>query len=184
MEKKKIIISGDVIFDEKSAWDWEGAKVQKDHFIPTSTIEQLDDEHEGQGDAPNQDGSGSSSDSSPSASEQPSTPIRLKSLAEIYESCNFSVIEPQSFEEAGKHQNWVKAMLEEIQMIEKNNTWELVDRPKDREVIGVKWVYKTKLNPDGSIQKYKARLVAKGFKQKLGVDYYETYAPVARLETI
>jgi len=76
------------------AWDWEGAKVQKDHFIPTSTIEQLDDEHEGQGDAPNQDGSGSSSDSSPSASEQTSTPIRLKSLAEIYESCNFSVIEP------------------------------------------------------------------------------------------
>ena len=94
LKKKKIIISRDVIFDEKSSWDWEGAKVQKDHFIPTSTIEQLDDEHEGQGDAPNQDGSGSSSDSSPSASEQPSTPIRLKSLAEIYESCNFSVIEP------------------------------------------------------------------------------------------
>jgi hypothetical protein len=75
-------------------------------------------------------------------------------------------------------------MVEEIEMIEKNNTWELVDRPKDREVIGVKWVYKTKLNSDGSIQKYKARLLAKGFKQKLGIDYYETYAPVARLETI
>jgi len=75
-------------------------------------------------------------------------------------------------------------MVEEIEMIEKNNTWELVDRPKDREVIGVKWVYKTKLNSDGSIQKYKARLLDKGFKQKLGIDYYETYAPVARLETI
>ena len=75
-------------------------------------------------------------------------------------------------------------MVEEIEMIEKKNTWELVDRPKDREVIGVKWVYKTKLNSDGSIQKYKARLLAKGFKQKLGIDYYETYAPVARLETI
>ena len=75
-------------------------------------------------------------------------------------------------------------MVEEIEMIEKNNTWELVDRPKDREVIGVKWVYKTKLNSDGSIQKYKARLLAKGYKQKLDIDYYETYAPVARLETI
>ena len=75
-------------------------------------------------------------------------------------------------------------MEDEIHMIEKNNTWEIVDRPKNREVIGVKWVYKSKLNPDGSIQKYKARLMAKGFKQKPGVDYYETYAPVARLETI
>ncbi|KAL0381449.1 UNVERIFIED_CONTAM: Retrovirus-related Pol polyprotein from transposon RE2 [Sesamum angustifolium] len=55
----------------------------------------------------------------------------------------------------------VQAMEEEIKMIEKNNTWELADRPKDKEVIGVKWIYKTKLNEDGSIQKYKARLVAK-----------------------
>jgi hypothetical protein len=50
-------------------------------------------------------------------------------------------------------------MKEEIQMIEKNNTWELVDRPKDREVIGVKWVYKTKLNPNGSVQNLKQDLL-------------------------
>ncbi|KAK4401740.1 Retrovirus-related Pol polyprotein from transposon TNT 1-94 [Sesamum angolense] len=56
-------------------------------------------------------------------------------------------------------------MEEEIKMIEKNNTWELADRPKDKEVIGVKWIYKTKLNADGSIQKHKARLVAKGYSQ-------------------
>ncbi|KAK4399642.1 Retrovirus-related Pol polyprotein from transposon RE2 [Sesamum angolense] len=59
----------------------------------------------------------------------------------------------------------VQAMEEEIKMIEKNNTWELADRPKDKEVIGVKWIYKTKLNADGSIQKHKARLVAKGYSQ-------------------
>ncbi|KAL0368055.1 UNVERIFIED_CONTAM: putative mitochondrial protein [Sesamum calycinum] len=53
-------------------------------------------------------------------------------------------------------------------MIEKNNTWELADRPKDKEVIGVKWIYKTKLNADGSIQKHKARLVAKGYSQLPG----------------
>lgn len=53
-------------------------------------------------------------------------------------------------------------METEIKMIKKNKTWELVDKPKDRKVIGVKWVYKTKLNPDGSIKKYKARLVVKG----------------------
>ena len=54
-------------------------------------------------------------------------------------------------------------MDEEIQMIEKNKIWELVDHPWDKEVIGVKWVYKTKLNSDGSLQKYKARLIAKSY---------------------
>ncbi|KAK6118919.1 hypothetical protein DH2020_047337 [Rehmannia glutinosa] len=75
-------------------------------------------------------------------------------------------------------------MEEEIKMIEKNETWELTDLPQDKEAIGVKWVYKTKLNPDGSVQKYKARLVAKGYAQQYGIDYSETFAPIARLDTI
>ncbi|KZV14496.1 hypothetical protein F511_42924 [Dorcoceras hygrometricum] len=69
-------------------------------------------------------------------------------------------------------------------MIEKNKTWELVDRPKNRKIIGVKWVYRTKLNADGSINKFKARLVVKGYAQIFGVDYSDTFAPVARLDTI
>ncbi|KAH9756360.1 hypothetical protein KPL71_016050 [Citrus sinensis] len=81
-------------------------------------------------------------------------------------------------------QNWVTAMNEELFMIEKNKTWELVDRPQNRKVIGVKWVYKTKLNADGSINKYKARLVVKGFAQVPGVDYSDTFVPVARLDII
>nr|KYP69003.1 Retrovirus-related Pol polyprotein from transposon TNT 1-94 [Cajanus cajan] len=75
-------------------------------------------------------------------------------------------------------------MEEEIKMIEKNNTWELVDYPHGKDIIGVKWVYKTKLNPDGTIQKHKARLIAKGYSQQPRVDYNETFAPVARLDTI
>ena len=69
-------------------------------------------------------------------------------------------------------------------MIEKNQTWHLVERPQDRNVIGVKWVYRTKLNADGSINKHKERLVVKGYAQVFGVDYSETFAPVARLDTI
>ncbi|KAL0387365.1 UNVERIFIED_CONTAM: Retrovirus-related Pol polyprotein from transposon RE2 [Sesamum radiatum] len=94
------------------------------------------------------------------------------------------MLEPENFETAVKHKVWVQAMEEEIKMIEKNNTWELTNRPKDKEVIGVKWIYKTKLNADGSIQKHKARLVAKGYSQLPGIDYTETFAPVARLDTI
>ncbi|KAK4387925.1 Retrovirus-related Pol polyprotein from transposon RE2 [Sesamum angolense] len=94
------------------------------------------------------------------------------------------MLEPENFETAVKHKVWVQAMEEEIKMIDKNNTWELADRPKDKEVIGLKWIYKTKLNADGSIQKHKARLVAKGYSQLPGIDYTETFAPVARLDTI
>ncbi|WKA12871.1 hypothetical protein VitviT2T_030219 [Vitis vinifera] len=75
-------------------------------------------------------------------------------------------------------------MREELNMIEKNNTWELVDKPIHKKAIGVKWVYRTKLNYDGSINKHKARLVVKGYAQMFGVDFSETFAPVARLDTI
>ena len=71
----------------------------------------------------------------------------------------------------------------EIKSIEKNDTWELTDLPKGQKTIGVKWVFKTKLNEKGEVDKHKARLVAKGYKQKYGVDYTEVFAPVARQDT-
>lgn len=72
----------------------------------------------------------------------------------------------------------------EIGAILKNETWELVNAPKGVKVIGVKWVYRTKLNEKGEIDKCKARLVAKGYAQEKGVDYNEVFAPVARWDTI
>ena len=85
-----------------------------------------------------------------------------RSLSDVYERSNVVVFEPVEFEEVEKDDKWIEAMKEELRMIEKNDTWELVDRPQHRKVIGVKWVHRTKLNADGSINKYKARLVVKG----------------------
>ena len=79
---------------------------------------------------------------------------------------------------------WKKAMDDKIATIQRNKTWELVNLPEGKDVIGLKWIYKIKHKEDGSIQKYKARLVAKGYSQQPGIDFTETFAPVARMETI
>ena len=92
--------------------------------------------------------------------------------------------DPTTFEEAVKCKNWREAMSTEIESIERNQTWELTVIPKDIKPIGVKWVFKTKLNEDGTVEKFKARLVAKGYAQCHGIDYTEVFAPVARLNTI
>lgn len=77
---------------------------------------------------------------------------------------------------------WQKSMKEETLVIEKNSKWELVDRPIDKDVIGVKWINKTKFNLDGSFQKKRARLVEKSYSQKPEVDFNETFTPLARLK--
>ena len=75
-------------------------------------------------------------------------------------------------------------MNEELDQIEKNNTCELVPQPKDKNVIGTKWVFRNKLNEDRQIAKNKARLVCKGYAQVEGIDFDETFAPVAIMEAI
>jgi hypothetical protein len=75
-------------------------------------------------------------------------------------------------------------MDEEIDSIERNNTWDLVDLPEGKNSIGFKWVYKTKMNAEGEVEKYKARLVAQGFSQQPGIDYNETFSLVARIDTV
>eukprot|EP00253_Pinus_taeda_P018503 PITA_18503 len=87
------------------------------------------------------------------------------------------------FEDAVNEDKWIEAMSEEIGAIEKSKTWELVDLHEGKNAIGVKWVYKTK-NAEGKIDRHKARLVVKVYKQQQGIDYDETFAPVARMEII
>lgn len=92
--------------------------------------------------------------------------------------------DPASFEEASTKKEWRCAMEEELMAITKNGTWELVDLPDGKNVIGLKWVFKTKYHVDGSVQKRKARLVAKGYTQQQGIDFDETFSPVARFEIV
>eukprot|EP00253_Pinus_taeda_P002526 PITA_02526 len=103
----------------------------------------------------------------------------MNSFFSLY--CN--VDDPVHFEEEIKDKKWIEAMDEEINAIERNKTWDLVELPKGKEVIGVNWVYKTKSNVEGKIERHKARLVVKGYKQQYGRDYEETFALVARMET-
>ncbi|XP_059458367.1 uncharacterized mitochondrial protein AtMg00820-like [Corylus avellana] len=79
---------------------------------------------------------------------------------------------------------WKEAIDDEMESIMFNNTWILVDLPSGSKSIGCKWIFKKKMKSDGSIDKYKARLVAKGFRQSKGIDYFDTYAPVARISSI
>ena len=76
-----------------------------------------------------------------------------KTLANIYQRCNIVVIKPTSYEEETTKQNWLDAMKEELKMIEKNQMWELVDKPQHKKAIGVKWIFRTKLNFDGFVNK-------------------------------
>ncbi|CAL9004868.1 unnamed protein product [Prunus brigantina] len=92
--------------------------------------------------------------------------------------------DPITYDETIKEKKWRKVMDNEIKSTEKNHTWELTDLPKGQKTIGVKWVFRIKMNEKGDIDKHKARLVAKSYKQKHGIDYKEVFEPVARQDTI
>ncbi|KAL0295903.1 UNVERIFIED_CONTAM: Retrovirus-related Pol polyprotein from transposon RE1 [Sesamum angustifolium] len=88
--------------------------------------------------------------------------------------------EPRSFAEASKSRQWKEAMNSELAALEHNNTWIVTPLPEGKKAIGCKWVYKLKLNADGTVDRHKARLVAKGYNQIEGVDYVDCFSPVAK----
>ncbi|KAG7547513.1 Retrotransposon gag domain [Arabidopsis suecica] len=92
--------------------------------------------------------------------------------------------EPKTFKQAIVSLKWTKAMDVELGAMELNKTWSVVSLPPGKNVVGCKWVYTIKYNADGSIERYKARLVAKGYTQQEGVDYIDTFSPVAKLASV
>ncbi|BBG92676.1 multidrug resistance-associated protein 9, partial [Prunus dulcis] len=173
---EKVIISRDVVFNEEASWDWNA---QQECSVSVPLTEVVSEKEKGSNDTVVKQAEHSVENELLTEDNEERSVVDTD-----YESCNICIIEPESFEEAVKDAAWQKAMEAELEMIEKNETWELVKRPSDKPIVGVKWIFKVKLNLDGSVQKNKARLVAKGYTQKPGIDFNETFAPVARLDTV
>ncbi|GJW88262.1 ribonuclease H-like domain-containing protein, partial [Tanacetum coccineum] len=105
------------------------------------------------------------------------------------ENYNFStslnkISEPKTYSEAAKDIRWIEAMNQEMEALNRNGTWIIVDLPIGRKPIGGKWVYKVKYQSSGEVDRFKARYVAKGYNQKEGIDYEETFSPVVKIVTV
>lgn len=210
-DTKKITISRDVIFEEDAKWDWDSNATEQDvlEWGNDGTIdeEESDEEENGNGEteggvetqitnveATENIGTGEAAEITPEVGEtsrrQRRQPVWMQDFVSGEEDgeINFALYicndDPTNFDEAIREEKWKDAMAQEIKSIERNHTWELVDLPSHAKKIGVKWIFKTKLNEEGKVEKYKARLVAKGYSQTMGIDYTEVFAPVARWDTI
>ncbi|CAJ2637501.1 unnamed protein product [Trifolium pratense] len=195
---KRIVVSKDVIFEEEKSWDWGlNYKEQIDADFVWSNDDLSSDEseggHESENDGECDDENNDNEEISPrenvTEGREKRPPgwmqdfVSGEGLSEEEEEETYMVQDdmgddPILFEEAVKHEKWRKAMDSEIKSIEKNQTWELLDLPIGAKIIGVKWIFKTKLNEKGEVDKYKARLVAKGYSQQHGIDFIEVFALV------
>lgn len=206
---KRIIINRDVIFEEEEQWNWErsfeddrrfnlewedgnGGEVEdsddgsEEENVASPVRDEFSDGNEEDEAtppmtprvrrAPTYLNDFVSSDGLSDEGKEVQTHLALFASAVHYD--------PILFDEAVKGEKWRTTMDFEMRSIRKNETWDLIELSKGAKIIGAKWVYKTKLNELGEVDKHKARLVAKEYAQEYGVDYEEVYAPVARMDTV
>ncbi|WJX62480.1 hypothetical protein P8452_47472 [Trifolium repens] len=114
----------------------------------------------------------------------PESGVMTRSREAVSNACFVSKVEPKNVKEALTDEFWIEAMQEELNQFKRNEVWDLVPRPEGVNIIGTKWVYRNKSDESGVVTRNKARLVAQGYSQIEGVDFDETFAPVARLESI
>ncbi|CAN1345815.1 Retrovirus-related Pol polyprotein from transposon TNT 1-94 [Linum perenne] len=109
---------------------------------------------------------------------------KLLDFVATEETAMLSFLEPKTIKEALTDEHWILAMQDELHQFDRANVWELVSPPSNKSIIGTKWVFRNKTNDKGEVTRNKARLVAQGYSQEEGIDFDETFAPVARLEAI
>ncbi|GJW92963.1 putative ribonuclease H-like domain-containing protein [Tanacetum coccineum] len=95
-----------------------------------------------------------------------------------------STIEPKNIKEAMADHSWIESMQDELNQFERLQVWELVPRPEGKNVIALKWLWKNKCDAENIVVRNKTRLVAKGYKQEEGIDFEDSFAPIARLEAV
>ncbi|GJR71985.1 retrovirus-related pol polyprotein from transposon TNT 1-94 [Tanacetum coccineum] len=119
----------------------------------------------------------------------PTMPVQIRrQLATDPEMCMFalmvSIVEPKNIKEAMTDFVWIEAMQDELHQFDRLKVWELIDKPFGKMIIKLKWLWKNKKDEDQTVIRNKARLVAKGYAQEEGIDFKESFAPVARLEAV
>lgn len=192
-DEGKIVFSRDVIFHEKTKPCEEHVSLKNPVSIinlsnQEKSVEQIEEPEEPNAESENEedDESRSSRNMQLRDRSQLEKPRRFDDYIMDTEAFIYGE-DPQTYQEALENpdkENWKKAMDSEINSLKENQTWELTKLPEGVKAIPCKWVYRIKRNPDGSIEKYKARLVIKGFLQRKGINYNQTYSPVARASTI
>ncbi|WVY91611.1 hypothetical protein V8G54_037125 [Vigna mungo] len=190
--EEKVALSCDVVILEYQCWDWNHKCTKT---MKTKIVENVDNSIPMESTTMSEDERHVQSDESGRPRRQWVQPQRFGEC-EIYSDAQIddegdlvhmallAEAEPIDEIKALKEPVWRNAMREEIKSIEKNGIWQLVDLPPKKKSISVKWVFKRKLRPDGSVSRYKARLVVKGFLQKQGLDFNGVFAPVARMDNI